>query len=151
MSLRVSTLACLFALGGGLAAWPAAASPGKAGAQPATAETSAVAIDVPQLYAQHCAACHAPNRLGAMGPALLPDNLGRLRKTEAVKVIAEGRTASSVADSPESTTMRSRPFRLAAYRQVSARTRHSSGLSPRRMVATPIEMVSWPTPSPKNV
>jgi mono/diheme cytochrome c family protein/DNA-binding beta-propeller fold protein YncE len=97
MSLRVSTLACLFALGGGLAAWPAAASPGKAGAQPATAETSAVAIDVPQLYAQHCAACHAPNRLGAMGPALLPDNLGRLRKTEAVKVIAEGRTATQMA------------------------------------------------------
>ena len=97
MSLRVSTLACLFALGGGLAAWPAAASPGKAGAQPATAETTAVAIDVPQLYAQHCAACHAPNRLGAMGPALLPDNLGRLRKTEAVKVIAEGRTATQMA------------------------------------------------------
>ena len=97
MSLRVSTLACLFALGSGLAALPAAASPGKAGAQPATAETTAAGIDVPKLYAQHCAACHAPNRLGAMGPALLPDNLGRLRKTEAVKVIAEGRTATQMA------------------------------------------------------
>ena len=97
MNLRVSTLACLFALGSGLAALPAAASPGKAGAQPATAETTAAGIDVPKLYEQHCAACHAPNRLGAMGPALLPDNLGRLRKTEAVKVIAEGRTATQMA------------------------------------------------------
>jgi len=95
MSLRVSTLACLFALGSGLLALSAAASPGKT-ALPA-AEAGATAIDVPGLYAQHCAACHAPNRLGAMGPALLPDNLGRLRKSEAVKVIAEGRAATQMA------------------------------------------------------
>lgn len=95
MSLRVSTLACLFALGSGVLPLPAAASPDQA-ALPG-AEARAAAIDVPGLYAQHCAACHAPNRLGAMGPALLPDNLGRLRKSEAVKVIAEGRAATQMA------------------------------------------------------
>ena len=65
MSLRVSTLACLFALGSGLAALPAAASPGKAGAQPVTAETTAAGVDVPKLYEQHCAACHAMGVAGA--------------------------------------------------------------------------------------
>ena len=97
MSLRVSTLTCLLALTGSLGALPAVASPGKAPAQSASAQTPvAPGRDVPKLYEQHCAACHAPNRLGAMGPALLPDNLGRLRKAEAVKVIAEGRTATQM-------------------------------------------------------
>ncbi len=27
------------------------------------------------LYRQHCAACHGADRLGAMGPALLPESL----------------------------------------------------------------------------
>ena len=35
------------------------------------------------LYLQQCAACHGPDRLGGMGPALLPENLGRLKKAEA--------------------------------------------------------------------
>jgi mono/diheme cytochrome c family protein len=97
MNDRVSTLACVLALTGSLAALPAAASPGNAPSQSVSARTPAApAVDVPKLYEQHCAACHAPNRLGAMGPALLPDNLGRLRKTEAVKVIAEGRTATQM-------------------------------------------------------
>lgn len=47
-------------------------------------------------YQQHCAACHAPDRLGSMGPALLPDNLARLRKGEAVKVITGGRAATQM-------------------------------------------------------
>ena len=97
MNDRVSTLACVLALTGSLAALPAAASPGNAPSQSVSARTPAApAVDVPKLYEQHCAACHAPNRLGAMGPALLPDNLGRLRKAEAVKVIAEGRTATQM-------------------------------------------------------
>ncbi|MBV2264809.1 MAG: nitrite reductase, partial [Thauera sp.] len=99
MKFRASTLARLCALvgafSGALLAQPAAASPDKAAA-PAAAASPAL-IDVPALYAQHCAACHAPNRLGAMGPALLPDNLGRLRKSEAAKVIAEGRPATQMA------------------------------------------------------
>lgn len=60
----------------------------------ATAETQTV--DAFKLYTQHCAACHGPQRLGAMGPALLPDNLGRLKKTEALDVIAHGRTATQM-------------------------------------------------------
>ena len=30
---------------------------------------------------QHCAACHGADRLGGMGPALLPESLGRLSRT----------------------------------------------------------------------
>lgn len=70
--------------------------PAAAAAEPAGTAKAAAAVDVAKLYAQHCAACHAPNRLGAMGPALLPENLARLRKGEALKVIAEGRTATQM-------------------------------------------------------
>lgn len=52
--------------------------------------------DAAKLYQQHCAACHNADRLGAMGPALLPENLGRLKKAEAAQVIAEGRPASQM-------------------------------------------------------
>ena len=34
------------------------------------------------LFQQHCASCHGQQRLGGMGPALLPDNLSRLRKPQ---------------------------------------------------------------------
>jgi WD40 repeat protein len=44
-----------------------------------------------QHYQQYCASCHGTNRLGAMGPALLPQNLGRLKKPAAENVIANGR------------------------------------------------------------
>jgi len=49
--------------------------------------------DTAALYQQHCAECHGADRLGRMGPALLPENLGRLRKAKAQKVIAHGRPA----------------------------------------------------------
>ena len=55
-----------------------------------------VGIDVKTNYTQHCAACHGAERLGAMGPALLPDNLKRLRQKKASVVIAEGRTATQM-------------------------------------------------------
>ncbi len=48
------------------------------------------------LYQQHCAACHGANRTGAMGPALLPESLERLRRPEAVKVITQGRIATQM-------------------------------------------------------
>ncbi|HEX7441127.1 MAG TPA: cytochrome D1 domain-containing protein [Caldimonas sp.] len=57
----------------------------------------AVEIDAAALYQQHCAACHGAQRLGAMGPALLPESLERLRQPEALKVIAQGRTATQMA------------------------------------------------------
>lgn len=49
------------------------------------------------LYQTHCASCHGIDRLGGEGPALLPDNLSRLRRADAVKVIAEGRMATQMA------------------------------------------------------
>lgn len=59
---------------------------------------TAQAADEPTafLYQRHCAACHGANRLGATGPALLPDNLGRLTLEQAEKVIAEGRPATEM-------------------------------------------------------
>ncbi|WP_372964534.1 cytochrome D1 domain-containing protein [Marinobacter sp.] len=52
--------------------------------------------DINALYIQQCAACHGTDRLGGMGPALLPENLGRLKQTEAEKVIREGRPATQM-------------------------------------------------------
>lgn len=49
-----------------------------------------------RLYQEHCVACHGESRLGGVGPALLPENLERLRKSEAVKVIREGRVATQM-------------------------------------------------------
>uniref|UniRef100_Q47AZ1 Cytochrome d1, heme region n=1 Tax=Dechloromonas aromatica (strain RCB) TaxID=159087 RepID=Q47AZ1_DECAR len=56
----------------------------------------AEAADVVANFKQHCAACHGVDRLGGIGPALLPDNLARLRKPEAEKVIREGRPATQM-------------------------------------------------------
>lgn len=53
--------------------------------------------DPARLYTQHCAACHGGDRLGAIGPALLPQNLERLKPAEAVKVILHGRPATQMA------------------------------------------------------
>jgi mono/diheme cytochrome c family protein/DNA-binding beta-propeller fold protein YncE len=47
-------------------------------------------------YALHCATCHGVTRLGSIGPALLPSNLGRLHKEEAASVIREGRPATQM-------------------------------------------------------
>ena len=53
------------------------------------------ADDAPALYARHCAQCHGADRLGLMGPALLPENLTRLKKSEAVEVVTAGRLPGS--------------------------------------------------------
>jgi mono/diheme cytochrome c family protein/DNA-binding beta-propeller fold protein YncE len=55
------------------------------------------APDVQKIYAEHCASCHGVDRLGGTGPALLPENLARLRRPEAIKTIAVGRAASQMA------------------------------------------------------
>jgi len=52
--------------------------------------------DASSLFQQHCAACHGSHRLGGMGPALLPENLKRLRKPKAIKVIEQGRSATQM-------------------------------------------------------
>ncbi len=53
--------------------------------------------DTAALYQQYCAECHHPDRLGAIGPALIPQNLHRLRKKQAIEVISHGRPATQMA------------------------------------------------------
>ncbi len=57
---------------------------------------SGFAQDAARLYQDHCAVCHNPQRLGGMGPALLPGNLKRLRKPAAIEVISGGRIATQM-------------------------------------------------------
>lgn len=52
--------------------------------------------DAEKLYQDHCQSCHGIDRLGAMGPALFPENLSRLRKKKAIKVIESGRAATQM-------------------------------------------------------
>lgn len=49
-----------------------------------------------KLYQSHCQSCHGVGRLGGMGPALFPENLSRLRKNKAIKVIENGRPATQM-------------------------------------------------------
>lgn len=56
----------------------------------------AAQADPSALFIQHCAECHGATRLGGTGPALLPENLGRLRKADAAKVIAAGLPATQM-------------------------------------------------------
>jgi len=49
-----------------------------------------------KLYTEHCQTCHGVGRFGAMGPALFPENLSRLRKNKATNVIANGRPATQM-------------------------------------------------------
>lgn len=48
------------------------------------------------LFQQHCAVCHGEDRLGGMGPALLPENLKRFRKKSAINIISNGRAATQM-------------------------------------------------------
>ncbi len=62
-----------------------------------SAPAAALAAEDPaRLYTEHCAACHGGDRLGAIGPALLPENLGRIKPGEAESVIADGRAATQM-------------------------------------------------------
>jgi len=56
----------------------------------------AVEPDAGTLFAAHCARCHGPDRLGAMGPALLPESLQRTKRDAATGVIAAGRPATQM-------------------------------------------------------
>jgi mono/diheme cytochrome c family protein/WD40 repeat protein len=65
----------------------------------ATKKTTMTATDkaaAEKLYQQHCQSCHGVERIGAMGPALLPENLARFRKNKAIKVISQGRAATQM-------------------------------------------------------
>jgi mono/diheme cytochrome c family protein/DNA-binding beta-propeller fold protein YncE len=51
---------------------------------------------IERSYAAHCAACHGADRLGGSGPALLPENLERLRRAAAVETVTRGLTATQM-------------------------------------------------------
>jgi mono/diheme cytochrome c family protein/WD40 repeat protein len=53
-------------------------------------------LDGPTLYQDHCASCHGGDRLGGIGPALLPENLSRVRHKQAAASIANGLPATQM-------------------------------------------------------
>ncbi len=59
-------------------------------------ETRADSQSGAAVYQAHCASCHGADRLGAMGPALLPENLSRVRRVQAGTSIAEGLPATQM-------------------------------------------------------
>jgi mono/diheme cytochrome c family protein/WD40 repeat protein len=59
-----------------------------------TGAGAATAPDAAALFVKHCGSCHGADRLGAMGPALLPESLQRTSRETASEVIASGRTAT---------------------------------------------------------
>jgi cytochrome c553 len=63
---------------------------------PVSAGAADQSTDGPVLYKTHCASCHGPDRLGAIGPALIPEGLKRLRRKRATRVIAAGRRATQM-------------------------------------------------------
>ncbi|MGE5169851.1 MAG: cytochrome D1 domain-containing protein [Rudaea sp.] len=73
-----------------------AAVPPSVPAQAATATDAPAPGAAAQNYATHCASCHGAERLGGTGPALLPENLERLRKPAAADTIAKGRLATQM-------------------------------------------------------
>jgi mono/diheme cytochrome c family protein len=56
----------------------------------------AAADEAATLYRDNCAVCHGADRLGGTGPALLPENLQRLKKTDAAELIGGGRPATQM-------------------------------------------------------
>lgn len=62
----------------------------------ALAACPTTADDTDAVYQQHCGECHGPDRLGRIGPALLPENLKRLKKKAAIAVIRDGRLATQM-------------------------------------------------------
>jgi mono/diheme cytochrome c family protein/DNA-binding beta-propeller fold protein YncE len=60
-------------------------------ASPAVAQPDGKAI-----YTDLCASCHAETRLGAQGPALIPESLGRLKGDKLTAVIADGRAMTQM-------------------------------------------------------
>jgi len=70
-----------------------AASPAFAGTD---AQEPAKEPQAETLFLSKCAACHGTDRLGGLGPALLPDNLGKLGKAGAETTIRDGRAATQM-------------------------------------------------------
>ena len=56
----------------------------------------AAPADPAVLYATHCAVCHGDDRLGGLGPALIPESLRRLKGEKLEAVIAHGRISTQM-------------------------------------------------------
>jgi len=52
--------------------------------------------DAGGLYRTHCATCHGEGRLGATGPALIPESLARIKPDAVAKTITDGRPATKM-------------------------------------------------------
>lgn len=61
-----------------------------------TISNAHAASEVDALFQQHCSECHGKDRLGLVGPALLPENLKRVRKKVAKKTIINGLEATQM-------------------------------------------------------
>jgi Cytochrome c, mono- and diheme variants len=79
-------------------AWRVAVAAGLVamGVDLAHAQGTDATVRAAALYKEHCAACHGEQRLGGMGPALLPQSLERLKPAEAKQVITHGRAATQM-------------------------------------------------------
>jgi mono/diheme cytochrome c family protein len=77
--------------------WLAVGSVLLLGAWITCSEVIAAEATPPELFAEHCAKCHGADRRGGMGPALLPENLERLRPAEAQRTVRDGRPATQMA------------------------------------------------------
>ncbi len=58
--------------------------------------TAAPLADPTADYAANCQDCHGANRLGGLGPALIPETLGRMRGPDLGVVIRDGRKATQM-------------------------------------------------------
>lgn len=62
----------------------------------ARAQGTAGTVDAAAAFREHCAACHGADRLGGMGPALLPESLERLKPDALRDVLRNGRAATQM-------------------------------------------------------
>lgn len=62
----------------------------------ATLVSGGASADPAADYAEYCSECHGAARLGAIGPALIPETLGRMRGPDLEVVIAQGRAATQM-------------------------------------------------------
>ncbi|WP_299880344.1 nitrite reductase [uncultured Sulfitobacter sp.] len=56
----------------------------------------AAMADPAVTYATHCAVCHGDDRLGSLGPALIPESLRRLKGDKLAAVIGQGRVSTQM-------------------------------------------------------
>jgi len=52
--------------------------------------------DPAAVYAENCASCHGEQRLGGIGPALIPESLGRAKAEALAETIANGRVQTQM-------------------------------------------------------